>query len=132
MLKLVYQSKTAESMALISDAIKPTGLGDGEYRVWGEKIAVNGGRTSLVEGPSQGTIAGSVITMREALSNIASIGVPLKEAIKMATHVPAQAAGLERDYGSIGEGRRADLFALDDEFNVKFALAGNSFSMFDR
>lgn len=132
MLKLIHQSKTAESMALISDAIKPTGLGDGEFTVWGEKIAVKDGRTSIVEGPLQGTIAGSVITMREALSNIASIGVPIKDAVKMATCAPAQVAGLERDYGSIAEGRRADLFAFDGEFNVKLAIVNGAVSVFER
>src|SRR5215510_2839540 len=40
MLRLIYQTKSADRMALISDAIMPTGLGDGEFSVWGELITV--------------------------------------------------------------------------------------------
>ena len=123
MLKLMHRLKSTGCMALISDAIKPAGLGDGEFTVWGEKINVTGGKTSLVEGPSRGTIAGSVITMRDALRNITSIGVPLQDAVRMATQVPARAAMIDDRYGSILEGRPASLFAFDEEFNVTLAIA---------
>ncbi len=122
MLHLIYKSKGANRMALISDAIKPAGLGDGEFIVWDEKIAVRDRITSLVEGPSRGTIAGSVITMRDALRNIFSLGVPLHEAISMATSVPARAAGVFREHGSIEAGKRADLFAFDEDFNVRLTV----------
>ncbi len=95
MLKLIYQSKNADRMALISDAIKPAGLGDGEFSVWGDDITVENGRTALSGHHGEGTIAGSVITMREALMNIVDLGVPLHEAVKMASLVPARVAGIE-------------------------------------
>ncbi|MCV4600515.1 N-acetylglucosamine-6-phosphate deacetylase, partial [Escherichia coli] len=38
MLRLVLKCKTAERLALISDAVAPAGLGDGNYRLWGETI----------------------------------------------------------------------------------------------
>jgi N-acetylglucosamine-6-phosphate deacetylase len=120
MLRLIYQSKGARSMALISDAIQPTGLGDGEFSVWDIPISVRNGLTALADG----TIAGSVITMREAAKNILSLGVPVYEAISMASFVPARAAGLEREYGSIKEGHRADLIAFDEEFDVQLAVVG--------
>ena len=122
MLRLMIQAKRAGRVALISDAIQPTGLGNGEYKVWDIIIAVRDGLTSLIDGPGAGTIAGSVITMRDALHNIASLGVPLHEAIGMAATVPARAAGLEQAYGAIETGKRADLFAFDQDFNVQFTL----------
>jgi N-acetylglucosamine-6-phosphate deacetylase len=122
MLRLMIQAKSAGRVALISDAIQPTGLGNGEYKVWDILIAVRDGLTALIGGPAAGTIAGSVITMRDALLNIASLGVPLHEAIHMAAMVPARAAGLEKDYGTIEAGKRADLFAFDEDFNVQFAV----------
>jgi len=126
MLRLMYQSKSADRMALISDAIKPAGLGDGEFSVWGEGISVRNGRTSLARRPGESTIAGSVITMRQALRNIVDLGVPVHEAVRMASLVPARAAGIEAALGSIQEGMRADLIAFDDQFSVRLATVGGS------
>ena len=122
MLKLILRSKTTEHVALISDAILPTGLGDGEYRVWGELISVRDGRTALVNGPAEGTIAGSVITMSQALKNVIALGVESDKALRMATIVPARAAGVDREVGSIKVGKRADLIVLDKEFNVRMGI----------
>lgn len=119
MLRLIYKSKGAERMGLISDAIMPTGLGEGEFIVWGEGITVRNGRTSLARHSGDSTIAGSVITMRQALRNMVGLGVPLYEAVRMASAVPARAAGIESERGTIREGMRADLVALDDEFAVR-------------
>lgn len=121
MLRLMYQSKGADGMALISDAIMPAGMGDGEFSVWGEKISVRNGRTSVARDAGGNTIAGSVITMREALKNLVGLGVPVHEAFRMATLVPARVAGIDSEYGSIKEGKRADLIVLDDDLAVQLA-----------
>jgi N-acetylglucosamine-6-phosphate deacetylase len=122
MLRLIYQSKGADRMALISDAIQPAGLGDGEFTVWGAKIAVRDDITALSEGPSAGALAGSVITMRQALKNMVSLGVPLHEALKMASLLPARAAGIDRERGSIEAGKRADLMIFDEKFDVALSV----------
>lgn len=122
MLELILRSKVADHVALISDAILPTGLGDGSWRVWGEEISVRNGRTALVNGSAEGTIAGSVITMSQALKNIIALGVGIDKALRMATIVPARAAGVDREVGSITTGKRADLILLDKEFNVEMGI----------
>jgi N-acetylglucosamine-6-phosphate deacetylase len=124
MLRMMYQSKGADGMALISDAIKPAGLGDGEFSVWGETIAILNGRTSLARAPGQDTIAGSVITMRQALKNIIDLGVPVHDAFRMATVVPARVAGIDSLYGSIEAGKRADLAAFDEDLSLRLAVIG--------
>lgn len=124
MLKLIYQSKGAAGMALISDAIKPAGLGDGDFVVWGEKIAVRNGRTALAGQNNEGTIAGSVISLRRAVQNMVGLGVPLHHAVLMASLNPAQVAGVDRERGSIVEGKRADLIAFDDTFAIQLAVVG--------
>ena len=121
-LRMIYQARGADRVALISDAILPTGLGDGEFTVWGERIAVRDGLTSLIGGPAEGTIAGSVITLRQALKNAVSLGIPIEEAVRMASAVPARAAGIEGERGSIQEGKRADLVALDDDLMVNLVI----------
>jgi N-acetylglucosamine-6-phosphate deacetylase len=120
MLRLMMQSKGEDRIALISDAIMATGLGEGEYTVWGLKIAVRDGITALAGGA--GSIAGSVITMREALRNVVSLGLPVHSAARMASLVPARVAGLNHARGSIEEGKRADLIAFDDDIKIKFTM----------
>jgi N-acetylglucosamine-6-phosphate deacetylase len=126
MIRLIYQSKGASGISLISDAIQPAGLGDGEFSVWGMNISAQNGLTALADGPAQGTIAGSVITMREALKNIASLGVPVHEAIRMASLSPARAAGVDTESGSIEKGKRADLVVFDEDFGVQLAIIGGA------
>jgi N-acetylglucosamine-6-phosphate deacetylase len=128
MLRLMAKAKTPLRVALISDAIQPAGLGDGTFKVWDIEIAVKGGLTALVEGPGAGTIAGSVITMRDALRNITETGVSLADAAHMASLIPARAAGFD-DYGLIEAGKRADLIAFDDAFTMQLALVGGAVAL---
>jgi N-acetylglucosamine-6-phosphate deacetylase len=120
MLRLLLRSKTPARLSLISDAVAPAGLGDGEYEIWGETIAVMGGRTRN----ARGSLAGSVITMRDAVRMMLSLDVPPTEVARMAATNPAHLLGVDGDYGSIEEGKRADLTALDAEGNVKLTLVG--------
>ena len=121
MLQLMYRAKGAARMSLISDAIKPTGLGDGVYDVWGDRIRVTGGRTSLAKDEAipieQRTIAGSVITLDQCVKNMMSLGVPVHEAVGMATLAPARASGVDAEYGSIEVGKRADLILFDEDLS---------------
>jgi len=124
MLKLIYQSKGPDRVALISDAIKPTGLGDGEFTVWGDQIKVSNGLTSLV-GHGENTIAGSVITLSDAVRNVVGIGVSVQAAVRMASTVPARTSGLT-DRGRIQEGLRADLISFDDDLVMRTAAVAGS------
>ena len=119
-LQLILRCKTAGRIALISDSIAPTGLGDGEYKIWGETIAVVKGRTQN----ERGSIAGSVITMLDGVRMMRSLGVAEHEVARMAATVPARVLNLDHSYGSIEEGKRADLVALDNENRVRLTIIG--------
>ena len=119
-LKLILRSKTADRVSLISDAIAATGLGDGEYDIWGEKIAVRNGRTAN----AGGSIAGSVITMLDAMRLMLSLGASEIEIARMASTNPARLLRIEKDYGSIEIGKRADLVGLDQEGQVRLTIVG--------
>jgi N-acetylglucosamine-6-phosphate deacetylase len=120
MLRLVLRCKSTERVSLISDAVAPAGLGDGEYNIWDETITVKGGRTSN----RHGSIAGSVITMLDAVRTVRSLGLDECEAARVASLNPARLLGMDRDRGSIEEAKRADLTALDAEGNVRLTLIG--------
>jgi N-acetylglucosamine-6-phosphate deacetylase len=119
-LKLVVRSKTPERVALISDSVAPAGLGDGEYDIWGETINVSQGRTRN----ARGSIAGSVITMRDAVRLMLSIKVPAEDVALMAATNPARLIGVDQECGSIEEGKRADLVALDQDAKVRLTVIG--------
>ena len=118
LLGVVLRCKTFERVSLISDAVAPAGLGDGEFRVWGETIRVAGGRTSN----GRGSIAGSVITMLDAVRLVSGLGVPPHEVARMASLNPARLLGLDGERGSIEAGKRADLVALDEEGRARLTL----------
>jgi N-acetylglucosamine-6-phosphate deacetylase len=127
-LKLILRYKTAERVSLISDAVAATGLGDGEYQIWGETIRVENGRTQN----ARGSIAGSVITMLDAVRMMLSLGVAESDVARMASLNPARLLGVENDCGSIQEGKRADLVALDREGKVRMTIIGGVPSMTPR
>jgi N-acetylglucosamine-6-phosphate deacetylase len=121
-LKLILRNKTAERISLISDAVSPTGLGDGSYEIWGETIDVQNGRTQN----KAGSIAGSVITMLEAVRMMLSLGASESEVARMASLNPARLLGIDNDCGSIQEGKRADLVVLDKTRNLHLTTVGGN------
>jgi N-acetylglucosamine-6-phosphate deacetylase len=117
-LKLIVRSKTTEKISLISDAIAAAGLDDGDYQIWGETIQVKNGRTQN----AGGSIAGSVITMIEAVRLMLSLGFSESAVATMASLNPARLLGIDRECGSIEVGKRADLVALDEGLNVRMTI----------
>jgi N-acetylglucosamine-6-phosphate deacetylase len=120
MLKFAYRNKTAEKLALVSDSVMMAGMGDGVYDLWDEKIAVEKGKTRN----EKGGIAGSVITMLDAFQVMVSQGIAPDEVSKMASLVPAKILGVEKDYGSLEDGKRADIIWLDEQGNVVRTIIG--------
>ena len=120
MLRLLMKMKGTSGISLISDAIAAAGKGDGDYQIWGETITVKNGRTAN----AAGSIAGSVISMLDAVKLLHSLGVPYTDLARMASSNPAKLLGIDNDCGSIEAGKRADLVALDQDGNVKLTLVG--------
>jgi N-acetylglucosamine-6-phosphate deacetylase len=121
-LRLLLKIKGSGRLSLISDAIAATGKGDGSYQIWGETITVTNGRTSN----ASGNIAGSVITMVDAVRMMRSLGVPDIEVARMSSSNPARLLRIDHECGSIEAGKRADLVAIDGEGRVKLTLVGGN------
>lgn len=120
MLDLACRKKSPDKVLLISDSVAPTGLGDGEFELWGETITVEDRRTRN----ERGSIAGSVITMHDAVLGMRSIGFTSGETAKMASTNPARILGVSSSRGSIEPGKRADIAAFDADGTIKFTMVG--------
>jgi N-acetylglucosamine-6-phosphate deacetylase len=119
-LQFACQTKAIEKIILISDSVAPTGLGDGDFEIWGEKISVIEGKTRN----DRGSIAGSVITMLDAVKMMLSLGFSPSHVSRMASANPARLLGIEKTHGSIQISKRADLVALDYKGNINLVLCG--------
>lgn len=122
MLKFAIEKKSSAKVSLISDSVAPTGLGNGEFKLWGEKISVENGKTKN----ERGNIAGSVITMFDAVKNLQKLGFSEFEISKMASRNPAKLLGIEENYGTIEIGKRADLVAIDEQGNIVLTIIGGN------
>ncbi|HEX8071346.1 MAG TPA: N-acetylglucosamine-6-phosphate deacetylase [Pyrinomonadaceae bacterium] len=126
-LRLALRCKTSARLLLVSDAVAPTGLGDGEYELWGERVAVAGGRTRN----ERGSIAGSVSTVRDGVRMMRSLGASAVEIARLTAHNPAALLGLTHECGTIAAGQRADLTALDDAGRVRLTIVGGRVAFSD-
>jgi N-acetylglucosamine-6-phosphate deacetylase len=117
--ELVWRA-AAGRVALVSDAVAPAGVGgNGRFSFAGQDVEVLDG---VVRRVSDGVLAGSVLTMIDAVRNLHALGARLEQALEAASAVPAQALGL--DAGRIGVGTEADLVVLDDELAIERVLVG--------
>jgi N-acetylglucosamine-6-phosphate deacetylase len=121
-LQLILKTKGAERLLLISDAIAAAGLGDGDYQIWGESISVKNGQTQN----QRGNIAGSVITLRDAVRTMGSLGVSEVDLARMASTNPAKFLGIDHDCGLIEAGKRADLVAFDADNKIVLVLVNGA------
>ncbi len=120
MLEFACRNKASDKVILISDSVAPTGLGDGNYEIWNEKISVVNGKTRN----ERGSIAGSVITMLDAVKLMLSLGFSPENVSRAASANPARLLKTEKTRGSIETGKLADLAVLDRDGNIKFSFIG--------
>lgn len=88
--RLLCRAKGAERAVAITDAMEAAGMPEGEYRLGGQPVTVRNGEARLHDG----TLAGSVLTMGQALhALIHRFGIPPEDAVPMCTATPAESIG---------------------------------------
>ena len=113
--ELVAKCK-GDKFILITDCTRAGGMPDGEYSLGGQPIFVKGIQCLLEDG----TIAGSVLKLNEAVNNVAKhTSLPLWEVVAAASLNPANSIGMGDTKGSITVGKDADLIIADKDFNIK-------------
>jgi N-acetylglucosamine-6-phosphate deacetylase len=105
----------SDRVALISDGMPLSGLPDGSYRVGDDDVEI---RAGVVRQLQTGSLAGSNACLADGLRRAVQVlGVPLADAVNMATSAPARALQLP-DVGHLETGAMADVVALDDDLRV--------------
>ncbi len=120
MVRLAFDRLGPDRMYLVTDAMAAAGMCEGEYELAGRTVSMKDGIPRLEDG----TLAGSVLTMDEALRNVLEFtGCPLPEAVHMATATPADLIGAGGK-GRLAAGCDADVVALSADLRVEASWVG--------
>ena len=112
--KLVAKTK-GEKFCLITDGMRAGGMEDGDYTLGGQRVIKTGIQCLLEDG----TIAGSVLKLNEAVRNLRQYTtLTLPEVFAFASLNPAKAIGEDDKIGSLKVGKCADIIICDENINV--------------
>jgi len=113
---LAFRALGPERLYLVTDAIAATGMEPGEYPLATRRVYLEEGVPKLEDG----TLAGSILSMDEALRNVlAFTGCTVPEAVRMATAMPASLVGVGGRKGRLASGYDADVTVLRQELFVE-------------
>lgn len=122
--RLIIKTKGEDKVIGITDSIMAAGLEDGKYMLGVNDIVVENGDAKLA---SDGTRAGSTLTMDKALRNLMKFtNKPLEYVISFLTKNPAKVIGVAESKGEIGIGMDGDLVILDNDYTVIYTLVRGS------
>ncbi|UNK47930.1 N-acetylglucosamine-6-phosphate deacetylase [Lysobacter sp. S4-A87] len=98
----------------VTDATAATGMPDGEYALGSQRVFKCLGCVRL----AAGSLAGSALTMDQALRNLVSLGLELADASNRLSRYPADYLGLH-DRGRLQVDSWADVVVLDAQLRVR-------------
>ncbi len=118
-MKLLYKTKGAGGIILITDSIRAGGMPEGEYTFADQKVYMRAKKAYLEDG----TLAGSTLTLDVAVKNmVLDAGVPICDAVRMASLNGAKVLGLSNRKGILAVGKEADFVVLDPSFDVQMTV----------
>ncbi len=125
--RLAWKAKPRGKLFLVTDSMPPVGAfhsdsqapdsqapdsQTGDFQLYGQTVTVRGGRCVSADG----RLAGSALDMATAVRNcVRLVGIPVEEALRMASTYPAEFLGVADRRGRIAPGMAADLVHLDDD-----------------
>ena len=113
--RAAFSAKDRSNIALVSDAMPTVGTRQDHFELMGRHIQLRCGR--LVS--ENGTLAGAHLDLASAVKNaVTLVGIPLDDALRAASLVPARFLGIELDRGTLSAGARADIVALTTNLDV--------------
>lgn len=124
LLQLIYKVKGADRICLVTDSMRGAGMPDGEYVLGNKETGIN---TVVEDGVAKlmdrSAFAGSVATADRLVRNMYRLTpAPLYDAVKMMSLSPARLLHIDKNKGSIGEGKDADLLIFDENIDIKMVM----------
>jgi len=114
-LRISMRCKRHDRFMLVTDAMPGVGTNNKSFVIGGRKITVSGNLCI----DEDGRLAGSNIDMASCVRNaISMLGLPLAEAVRMASQYPAEFLGLAHEVGRIAPGYKANLVLADEQLQV--------------
>lgn len=112
----IAKALLGEQLFLVTDAVTPAGTNLSSYDMAGQAAFVTNGKCHYKDG----TIAGAAITMIDGIKNLVEhVGVSKEEALRMANLYPARALGIEKSFGKLKAGYKANIVMLDPSLEVQ-------------
>lgn len=128
LLKMIFKLKDHRRIIACSDSMRGAGMPDGPSVLGPKK---NGTDCIIEDGiakmPDRSCFAGSVATGdRLARTLHKTVGLGLDEVTRILCLQPAAIIGMDREIGSIEEGKKADLVVCDDNITIKQVFIGGN------
>jgi N-acetylglucosamine-6-phosphate deacetylase len=123
LMKLAYKCKGADCLCVISDATSGAGMPEGaRFRMGEMEYEVHDGVGMMRD---RTAFAGSTTLVNQMVLVLTEIvGIPLVEAVRMATLTPARVIGFDDRKGSLEAGKDADLAVFEDNFTAWRTMIG--------
>nr|MBC7245360.1 N-acetylglucosamine-6-phosphate deacetylase [Chloroflexota bacterium] len=123
LMKLAYKCIGADRLCVISDATSGAGMPEGtRFRMGDMEYEVHDGVGMMLD---RTAFAGSTTLINQMVPILVrAVGIPLVEAIRMATLTPARVIGFDNRKGSIAVGKDADLAIFDEDFTAWRTMIG--------
>lgn len=120
LLQLIVKCKDHDHICLVTDSMRGADMPDGPSLLGslahGVSVIIQDGIANM---PSFESFAGSIATTdRLVRVMVQKAGLPVWDAVKMASLNPARFLGVDDTYGSIAPGKSADLLIFDDEIQI--------------
>jgi N-acetylglucosamine-6-phosphate deacetylase len=123
LVKLLVRDKPTSKIVLVTDALKPTEQKVGPLFANNEEVELRDGFFKRLK---DDVIAGSALTMLAGVKNLADWGIPLEDAVEMASLNPARVLNMGLR-GQLTPGYHADISVFDKNFSLKACLVGGRF-----
>jgi len=125
LMKLAYKCKGPDKLCVISDATTATGFAEGT------QLDDGGVRYEVLDGVAilkdRTAFAGSITLLNQMIPILLrEVGIPLVEAIRMASLTPARVIGVDGRKGSLEAGKDADVAVYDEDFTAWKVMVGGA------
>ena len=118
--RMTFAAFGGHRIVMVSDALRCSGMPEGEYELGGQPIFLKDGIARLADG----TVAGSASNLYKGVQNMISFGIPEEDVIRAATYNPACAISAQDKIGSVETGKYADFIVCTPDYSQKRVFLG--------